>query len=95
MTGRVAGAADLVPASCELLAELEEVVDLAVEDADDVTGLVLDRLAAGDEVDDLQAPVAEHAAAERVDRALVRARDGRARRSSARRGPGLGLAGGC
>ena len=70
--GRVAGAADLVAALAELLAQLEEVVDLAVEDADDVTGLVLDRLAAGDEVDDLQAPVTEHAAAETVDRALVR-----------------------
>ena len=69
--GRVAGAADLVPAPGELLAELEEVVDLAVEDRDDVSRLVLDGLAAGDEVDDLQPPVAEHAAAERVDRALV------------------------
>ncbi len=54
------------------LAQLEEVVDLAVEDGDDVTGLVPDRLAAGDEVDHLQAPVTEHAAAEAVDRALVR-----------------------
>ena len=62
--GRVAGAADLVAALAELLAQLEEVVDLAVEDADDVAGLVLDRLAAGDEVDDLQPPVAEHAPAE-------------------------------
>ena len=55
----------------ELLAELEEVVDLAVEDGDDVPGLVLDGLAAGDEVDDLKTPVAEHAPAERVDRAFV------------------------
>ncbi len=71
--GRVAGAADLVPAPGEVLAELEEVVDLAVEDRDDVPRLVLDGLAAGDEVDDLQAPVAEHAASIGVDRALVRA----------------------
>ena len=70
--GRVAGAADLVPALRQLVPELEEVVDLAVEDADDVAGLVLHGLAAGDEVDHLQAAVAEHAASERVHRPLVR-----------------------
>ena len=64
--------ADLVAALAELFAQLEEVVDLAVEDADDVAGLVLDRLAARDEVDDPQPPVAEHAPAEAVDGALVR-----------------------
>ena len=69
--GRVAGAADLVAALAELLAKLEEVVDLAVEHGDDVSGLVLDGLAARDEVDDLQPPVPEHATAERVHRAFV------------------------
>ena len=71
--GRVACAPDLVAAFTQLLAELEEVVDLTVEDADDVAGLVRDGLAARDEVDDPQAPVPEHAAAEAVDGALVRA----------------------
>ena len=69
---RVAGAADIVAARGEVVAELVEVVELAVEDGHDVAGLVGDRLAASDEVDDTQAPVAEHAASEGVDRALVR-----------------------
>ena len=69
--GRVAGAADVVPG--QLHAQLAEVVELAVEDGDDVAGLVRDRLAARLEVDHPQAAVAEHAAAERVDGALVRA----------------------
>ena len=52
--------------------QLPEVVDLAVEYGDDVARLVRDRLASRLEVDHLQAAVAEHAAPERVDRALVR-----------------------
>ena len=52
MTGRVAGAADIVAARGEVVAELVEVVELAVEDGHDVVGLVGDRLAASDEVDD-------------------------------------------
>src|SRR5262249_57673601 len=59
------------PAARELLAERREVVDLAVEDGHDVAGLVRDRLRAGQEVDDLQTPVAEDAAAKGVHRALV------------------------
>ena len=51
--------------------QLAEVVELAVEDRDDVAGFVRDRLAAGGEIDHLQPPVPEDAAAERVDRALV------------------------
>ena len=69
---RVAGPANVVAASCELVAELQEVVDLAVEDGHDVAGLVRDGLAPGDEVDDPKTAVAEHAALEGVDRALVR-----------------------
>ena len=65
----VAGAAHLMAG--QLRPQLAEVVELAVEDGDDVARLVRDGLAAGDEVDDLQAPVAEHAAPERVHRALV------------------------
>ena len=61
----------VVAARLELVAELAEVVELAVEDGDDVAVLVRDRLAARGEVDDPQPPVAEHAAAEGVDRALV------------------------
>ena len=52
-------------------AQLAEVVDLAVEDGGDVAALALDRLVAGREVDDREAPVAEHAAAEGGDRAVV------------------------
>ena len=55
----------------ELGAQLAEVVELAVEDGDDVAGLVRHRLAARLEVDHPQAPVAERAAAEGVDGALV------------------------
>ena len=56
----------------QLRPELAEVVELAVEDGDDVAGLVRDRLAAGGEVDHLEPAVSEHATAERVDRTLVR-----------------------
>ena len=55
------------PRRGELLAQLAEVVDLAVEDGDDVAGLVRDGLLAGLEVDHAQAAVAEHAAADGVD----------------------------
>ena len=67
----VAGAAHVVAARGEVVTKLVKVVELAVEDGHDVAGLVGDRLAAGDEVDYPQAPVAEHAASEGVDRALV------------------------
>ena len=68
--GRVAGSrAPRAPASSA--AQFAEVVELAVEDGDDVAGLVRHRLAPGLEVDHPQAPVAEHAATERVDRAFV------------------------
>ena len=69
--GRVAGSPHVVALRGQLLAQLGEVVELAVEDADDVAGLVRDRLRAGDEVDYPQAPVAEYAAPEGVHRALV------------------------
>ena len=55
----------------ELVAQLAEVVELAVEDGDDVALLVCDRLAAGREVDHPQAPVPEHAPSERIDRPFV------------------------
>ena len=60
-----------VPALAELSPELVEVVQLAVEDRDDVAGLVRHRLVAGLEVDDLEAPMAEHATPERGDAAVV------------------------
>src|SRR5207302_8096543 len=50
----VALAAERVPARTELGAQLSVVVELAVADADDVAGFVLDRLLAGVEVDDRQ-----------------------------------------
>ena len=92
--GRIAGTADLVAALREILAELEEVVDLAVEDGDDVSGLVLDGLAPGDEVDDPEPPVAEHAAAEGVDGALIRSAMDECAVHSLDDGP-VSLAGGC
>ena len=49
-----------------------EVVQLAVEDRDDVAGLVQRRLVAGLEVDDLEATMAEDATPERRDAAGVR-----------------------
>ena len=48
-----------------------EVVQLAVEDRDDVAGLVQRRLIAGLEVDDLEAAMAEDATSERGDAAGV------------------------
>ena len=59
------------PRSCEVAANLLEVVQLAVEDRDDVTGLVQHGLVAGLEVDDLEAAMAEDAAPERGDAAGV------------------------
>ena len=55
----------------EVAADVAEVVELAVEDGDDVPGLVRHRLVAGLEVDDAQAPVAEDAASERGDATRV------------------------
>ena len=66
---RVPGPTHLV--ALELVPQLREVVDLAVEDAHNVPGLVRHGLEAGLEVDHAQPLVAEHAAAERVGRALV------------------------
>ena len=43
------------PRASQLLAQLLEVVDLAVEDDDDRSILVEDRLVAGHEIDDAQA----------------------------------------
>ena len=73
MHGRVAAPAHLVAARRELFAELGEVVELAVEDRDDVAGLARDRLVAELRVDHLQPLMAEHARAEGVRRALIRA----------------------
>ena len=69
----VTGARHLMAALGEAPPDVLEVVQLAVEDADDVTGLVERRLVAGREVDDLQAPMTEHAASECGDAARVRA----------------------
>ncbi len=69
--GRVARTGDPVTSGGQLLAQRPELVELAVEDAGDVALLVRHGLRAGIEVDHLQAPVAEHAAAERVHAALV------------------------
>ena len=60
-----------MPARGELVAQLEEVVELAVEDRDDVARLVCDRLVAELGVDHLEPLVAENAGAEGVGRALV------------------------
>ena len=68
---RVAGARDRVALRRELPAELAEVVDLAVEDGSDAGLLALDGLVAGDEIDDREPAVAEHAAAVRGDGAVV------------------------
>ena len=68
---RVARAAHLVAARGELLAQLVEVVELAVEDRHDLAALALDGLLARLEVDHAQAPMAEHARAEGVGRAVV------------------------
>jgi hypothetical protein len=66
---RVARAAHLVTG--QLAAQLAEVVELAVEDGGHVARLIRHRLAARRQVDHLQAPVPEDAAAELVDAALV------------------------
>ena len=68
---RVTRAAYLVALRGQVAPQLVEVVELAVEDGDDVAGLVCDRLAARGEVDHLETAVPQHAAAEGVDRALV------------------------
>src|SRR5207247_10011109 len=62
---------NLVTGRGQLVAQRAEVVELAVEDRDDVAGLVCDRLAPGRQVDHLQAPVTEYAASELVDGAFV------------------------
>ena len=67
---RIAGAADAVVA--KLLPELLEVVELAVEDADDVVRLVGDRLEARGQVEHAEALMPEHATAVRVRRSLIR-----------------------
>jgi hypothetical protein len=66
--------------SGQLVAQLREVVELAVEDRDDVAGLVRHRLEAQLRVDDAQALVTQHAYAELLRAALVRPamRDARA-----------------
>src|SRR5581483_5275634 len=69
--GRVARARELVSERFEPAAELSEVVELAVEDGDDVAALVAHRLVAGREVDDREAPVAEHAPSVGLDGAVV------------------------
>ena len=56
------------PVASSSRAQLAEVVELAVEDRDDVAALALDRLVAGLQIDDREAPVAEHAAAVRPRR---------------------------
>src|SRR4029077_979816 len=66
-----AGAANLVTLRIELRAELAEVVDLAVEDRGHLAALILDRLVAGDEVDDREAAVAEDAWPVRGDGSVV------------------------
>jgi hypothetical protein len=68
---RVARARDVVPEGLEVAPHVLEVVELAVEDRDDVSGLVRCGLVARDEVDDAQAPVAEDAASEARDAARV------------------------
>ena len=59
------------PRCRELVAQLAEVVDLAVEDRDDVAGLVRDRLAAGREVDHSAGAGGRARSGRSVDRALV------------------------
>ncbi len=72
MTARVTGARHHVPSLGEVSPEVLEVVQLAVEDRDDVAGLVQRGLVAGLEVDDLEAAMAEDATPERRDAAGVR-----------------------
>jgi len=67
----VTGAWHLMTTLVEAAANLVEVVQLAVEDRDDVAGLVRHRLLSGLEVDDTKAAMAEDAAAERGDAAGV------------------------
>ncbi len=71
--GRVAGAGEVVPLLLEAVAQLAEVVQLAVEDRDDAAVLVRDRLVAGCQVDHAQASIAERASSPLPDRAVIRA----------------------
>src|SRR5580704_7115296 len=53
---RVGAGVEAVPRGLELPPQLTEVVDLAVEDGPDRSIFVVDRLVAGGEIDDAQAP---------------------------------------
>ncbi len=64
---------EAVPARLELGAQLDVVVDLPVADADDLAGLVGDRLVAGLEVDDREPPHRERDRAGREAPLAVRA----------------------
>src|SRR4051812_6927297 len=68
----VAGRLERVARAAEALAELAEVVDLAIEDDDDAAVLVVDRLIAGVEVDDAQALDAKSDLVFQMDAARVR-----------------------
>ena len=70
---RVASAAHLVAARREFLPQLGKVVELAVEDGNDGAGFVRDGLVAELRIDHLEPLMPEHARAERVGRALIRA----------------------
>ncbi len=67
----VPGAGHHMASLVQVAANVLEVVQLAVEDRDDVTGLVQHGLVAGLEIDDLEAAMAEDATPERGDAAGV------------------------
>jgi hypothetical protein len=68
----ITGGRETMAERFELRAQLEVVVDLAVEDDPDRAGLVVDRLAAAGKVDDAQSPHAQADARLHVDSLVVR-----------------------